>query len=383
MDIKLKNFLKYGVGKDLATKAIAKGLNISTIKNTSKQNLIEKYNLLNNEAHILKSYTSRKPIDERVLQELLERSAFTCCICRGVKSHAYIVHHIEYYHKSQNNNYENLAVLCPADHELAHREGLALAHKITPKNIKSAKAKWEKIVEENSVRRAAQDGEVLEIDYINVDRVLELVLDINEYIPETIYTQTLLENKLILTTGDINPELYERFNINKYEKLNFFSRFGSTMLIRHYFELFRQCLNRLQFHDLDDLLTLSSIKKGVIGEFCFYVGGLYGRTYKGNEINASTEDTIIHFRRKPFYIEWKVKPMFITSTTAHGRISERPIYLVYGKILNITEQEMDGNKRLKIEIRPYAFGIPNKSKRRKPAIHYRDIDIDIYDYEEE
>ncbi|SEG31865.1 HNH endonuclease [Halpernia humi] len=375
----MNNLIKYGIDNDLATIAESKNLNISTIKNTSKRNLVDKYNLNDYQATILKRSISRHPIDEDIIQELLERSAFTCCICKGHKSDAYIIHHIEHYNKSQDNSYENLAVLCPNDHELAHREGEALANKITPKNIIRAKTKWEKEVESNSIKRLALDGDVNDLDYINVNRVLELALQINSEIPITVYTDRLLDNNLILKTGNINPELYEKYNLNKNTPLKFFAMYGSTMLIQHYYEMLLFTLSKITLYDLDDLLKISEIKKGIVGKYCFYSGGVYGRTYKEKIIDENSTPTLIHIRRKPFFVEWKVDPMYITSSTASWRIGRRPVYLVYGKIIDIQEIEKDGEKTLLIDIRPYAFGIPNKSKQRTPDIHYRDIDYSQYE----
>lgn len=376
----MNNLIKYGIDIELADIAKSKSLNVSTIRNTSKSNLIDKYKLSSNQAEILKRAVTRQPIDENIIQVLLERSAFTCCICHGNKSDSYIIHHIEHYNISQDNSYENLAVLCPNDHELAHREGEALANKILPIQIQKAKNNWEKRVESNAIMKLALEGNnVNDLDYINVNRVLELALQINKEIPETIYSERLYSEELILKTGNINPQLYEKYNLNKNTPLKFFAMYGSTMLIQHYYEILLQTFSKVKLYDLDDLLRVSELKKGIIGKYCFYTGGVYGRTYKGKVIDENSEPTIIHFRRKPFFIEWKVDPMYITSSTATWRIGNRPIYLVYGKILDVSEVLENGEKRLLIDVRPYAFGIPNKSKERKPDIHYRDIDYSDYE----
>ncbi|WP_149304956.1 HNH endonuclease signature motif containing protein [Pareuzebyella sediminis] len=376
----MNTLIKYGIDIELADIAKSKNLNISTIRNTSKNNLIGKYNLPSHQAEILKRAVKRQPIDEDIVQELLERSAFTCCLCHGNKSDSYIIHHIEHYNISQDSSYENLAVLCPNDHELAHREGEALANKISPKQIIKAKNSWEKRVESNAIRTLAlESNNVNDLDYINVNRVLELALQINKEVPDTIFSERLNAENLILSTGNINPQLYEKYNLNKNTPLKFFAMYGSTMLIQHYYKILLETFSKVKLYDLDDLLKVSELKKGIVGKYCFYTGGVYGRTYKGDVIDENSEPTIIHFRRKPFFVEWKVDPMFITSSTATWRIGRRPIYLVYGKILDVSETIEKKEKRLLIDIRPYAFGIPNKSKQRTPDIHYRDIDYNDYE----
>lgn len=375
----MKNLLKYGIDTELARIAVSKNLNITTIRNTSKQNLISKYDLNQTQAEILKNAVRREPIDEDILQLLLERNAFTCCLCNGIKSDAYIVHHIEHYNVSQDNSYTNLALLCPNDHELAHREGEGLANKITPLNIIKAKNKWEKTVESNALKKSALLGEVHDLDYVNVHRILELALQINKEIPQTEFTSRLESQGLILNDGTINPQLYIHHNINPNTPLKFFAPFGSAVLTQHYYEILLDIFKKVKLYDLDDLLKISELKNGIIGKFCFYSGGVYGRTYKGNVINEDSEPTIIHIRRKPFFVEWKVDPMYITSSTATWRIAKRPVYLVYGKILDVCEEIIDNEKRLIIDIRPYAFGMPKNLKNRTPEIHYRNIDYSEYE----
>lgn len=375
----MNNLLKYGIDTDLAELANSKNLNLTTIRNTSKRNLIEKYGLNEPQAIILKKAVKRKPIDEEIAQLLLERNAFTCCLCQGVKSDAYIIHHIEHYNVSQDNSYYNLALLCPNDHELAHREGEALANKITPSNIRRAKNKWEKLVESNAIKKSALEGEVHDLDYVNVNRILELAIQINREIPTTRFTSRLEEQGLILKDGNINPQLYKEYNLNPNTPLKFWAYYGSATLTQHYYEILLAILQRVKVHDLDNLLKISELKKGIIGKFCFYSGGVYGRTYKGDVIDKNSEPTLIHIRKKPFFVEWKVDPMYITSTTASWRIARRTVYLVYGKILDVYEKIVEEEKRLIIDIRPYAFGMPINRKDRTPDIHYRDIDFSEYE----
>ena len=68
----MNNLLKYGIDTDLAELAKSKNLNISTIRNTSKGNLIEKYGLTTAQSKTLKNAVTREPIDEDTLQLLLE-----------------------------------------------------------------------------------------------------------------------------------------------------------------------------------------------------------------------------------------------------------------------------------------------------------------------
>ena len=129
----IKKFLQYGVSSCLADKAASNGLTVTKVTSLPIADLVSKYGVTAEEAQYLVAAVRREPIEERVLGVLLERSNFTCNVCKGVKGHAYVVHHIEEYSVSQDNSYQNLIVLCPNDHDLAHRSGLTLG--ITKKSI--------------------------------------------------------------------------------------------------------------------------------------------------------------------------------------------------------------------------------------------------------
>ncbi len=142
MNKKTYNFIKYGVSQDLAFDLISKGINITTLKATSVKNLVSKYNLEKVVAEQIKKLLNRNPIDKAVLNELLINNNFTCCCCLGNKGLTFIVHHIEEYEKSQNNSYENLAILCPTCHDLAHAPRL-LTLGIKKDQLVLAKGTWE------------------------------------------------------------------------------------------------------------------------------------------------------------------------------------------------------------------------------------------------
>ncbi|MEO5685663.1 MAG: HNH endonuclease [Chitinophagaceae bacterium] len=143
-----QTYIQYGVPSDWAEHYGKIGLALSTFRATSNKNLADKYHISADQIDFVKGCITRIPIEEGTVQQLLENSNFVCCLCKGTKSSAYIIHHIIEYSKTQDNRYANLAVLCPNDHDLAHREGLSLTHKIYGEQIKAAKKSWEKMVKE-------------------------------------------------------------------------------------------------------------------------------------------------------------------------------------------------------------------------------------------
>ena len=210
---------------------------------------------------------------------------------------------------------------------------------------------------------------IRDLDFVNISRNQELHSQLFQEYQVTKYMPRLIQIGLLDLNGNINPSFYKEHKININTPLHFFAGFGSTELTLHYYELLLECFRDVEVHDLDTLLNKKQLKNGLIGKFCYYVGGVYGRMHKG-EIDENTKPTLIHFRRKPFFIEWKVDPKYITSATAKGRISSRCKYLIYGKILDVYEIEKSGKEGILINIRPYAYGLPTVWKERKPFIHY-------------
>lgn len=137
--MKAETYIQYGVPSDWAKIYESKRLSATTFKNTPTKALIAKYGIDENQTKFVKECLKREPIDEDTINQLLERSRFVCCLCKGQKSDAFIIHHITPYATSRDNSYENLAVLCPNDHDLVHREGQNLTSKITPKQIVKSK----------------------------------------------------------------------------------------------------------------------------------------------------------------------------------------------------------------------------------------------------
>ncbi|NVO12370.1 MAG: HNH endonuclease [Bacteroidales bacterium] len=364
-------YLQYGVPSDKAEKYDMLGIPVTTFRNTSNKNLIDKYGLDKHEVAFVKNCIQRKPIDELTILRLLEKNNYTCCICKGVKSDAYIIHHIEEYSVSQDNEYYNLAVLCPNDHDLVHREGVRLTNTISKEQLIKAKEKWEKQVQELNVERASKNGELYDIDFVNIPRILELCLECYGKIPDNRYTNLLKGNQVITDSGFINDEFLNIKFPERKSPFDFYLGLEGAVALRAYiFEIFKDILKQVDFVDLDSLLQKSVIKtNNIAGKFCYYVGGVYGKSPKF-PVTASSPLTHIYFRRKPFFVEWTLHPQYLTSSTAKLRLSKRTQYIIYGRIKGIGEKEIKGQKFIYLDIRPYVFGSPIELKNRTPIIHY-------------
>lgn len=372
----IETYIQYGVPSHWAEEFSKKNISATTFKNTSKKNLTEKYGLEKHKIDFVKSCLTRKPIEEDTLQTLLETNRFVCCLCKGQKSDAYIIHHIEPYSISQNNEYYNLAVLCPNDHDLVHREGENLTNKITGKQIKKAKENWEKEVEVLNVKIASEDLNIGEVDFINYQRLLELYYQLFENQPSSKYRHHLDTIDALDEIGGISLAFLKKNKYNKNSPFIFWGPAGAFSLSLHYTEVFKEILKRIDFIDLDSILSLKKINNITAEErFCFYVGGLYGN----NPGRPSTKSDTAHlyFHRRNFYVEWTFDTKYMVSNSSFNRLSSRTEYLIYGRIRTIDKRKINDKEYTYINIRPYLFGMAKKTKTRRPRIHYQDIDQDI------
>jgi ABC-type dipeptide/oligopeptide/nickel transport system ATPase component len=142
-----ETYIQYGVPNNWAHNYELIGIPASTFKTTSKKNLISRYKIPEGQIKFVKNCLVRQPIDNSVVQKLLENNQFVCCLCKGKKSDAFIIHHIIEYSLKKDNKYNNLAVVCPNDHDLVHRPGnkaiAILTNQITEKQIRESKKNWE------------------------------------------------------------------------------------------------------------------------------------------------------------------------------------------------------------------------------------------------
>lgn len=369
-------YINYGVSADNAEFLENRRIPMTTFRATSKKLLVATYGLEEALIDSVKEAIQRQPIDDDTVNTLLERSNFTCCLCKGIKGKSFIIHHIEEYSKSQDNNYYNLAVLCPVCHDFAHSKG-GLTNSISPEQVSSAKDKWEAQVEKINMEAASRSGDISEIDFINIPRLTELALELLQTIPETTLSERLIREDIISPTGELNIEGLKKWSGGRY----YFDFILSSRVKHHFFDIFKTILPLLDFKNLDDLLNIKSLKSpDIIGTYCFYVGGLYGKRPE-IPINESSPMTHLYFKRKKLYTEWIIDPKFITSSSAILRFGIRTTYLVYGKIRDVKEIELDGKKYLHIDIRPYVAGMPTKTVNRIPQVYWDNYTPDDFGYD--
>ncbi len=205
-------------------------------------------------------------------------------------------------------------------------------------------------------------GGISDTDYVDIPRICELAYGLLGRIPETSLTQALQRESILDMAGELMPE-----HISLTSPIDYRMQWAVR---QHFTEVFEKLIPLLDFKNLDDLLNRRALKNpNFIGTYCYYVGGLYGRSPK-LPITETSPITALFLRRKGFYVEWQVKPLFLTSSTSASRLSERAIFLICGKIRNVGKKEISGKAHIQIDVRPYIFGSPEKAPNRRPVIAY-------------
>jgi hypothetical protein len=377
MSKSVEKLIQYGIANSLADKAVAAGITVTKARALSQKDMVEKCGLTKDEAKVICNSVKRIPINIDVARILLERSNYTCNICKGQKHPAFIIHHIEEYEISQDNSYSNLIVLCPNDHDLAHQGGLTL--KITKKQLRKSKYAWEMQVEIANAQRAARAIQIHDdaIDYINIRRIEELCVRLFKSIPKTSISVKLRALKIIGPTGSFDQK-YVQSNLSGGRYLFDYMNSQET---EHYKQLLQKISNVIDFADLDlevnyGFDALSNLE----GKYAFFIGGVCA---KGPDIPITNNSppVLMHYSRKRVRIEWILDPNFLMSMSAICRVGGKNRYIIYCLVRTVDKTD---SKTVLVKASPLLIAQPIKYVHKTPAIayqkqHERDVETGLDD----
>jgi hypothetical protein len=358
--------MQYGVSSILAQKVDGKGLTLSKLRSFSKKDLVETFRLTRGEVDELKTCIMRFAIESDTVRLLLDRSNHTCCICKGAKGGAIVLHHIEPYEVSQNNNYSNLAVLCPNDHDRAHRSG-ALSMGLSAEDIRRAKTAWEHRVEVANAQAAAKVIEVDDsaIDYVNVMRIEEMCLRLLGRIPSTGVSASLRRAKIL--GPDLGfDERYVRKHISGGSYLFDYANAGET---EHYRQLLRELAKVVIFDDLSEAAR-SGIRKlmALEGKYVFFIGAVDSKQ-PDLPITRKTPPLVLRHKARGVVITWDCNANYLISMSAIGRQGRRNRYIIYGRVSSVLKGAPKGP--IEVSVSPLLIAQPSAHVDRTPAIAWR------------
>ncbi|WP_192937277.1 HNH endonuclease signature motif containing protein [Sinorhizobium meliloti] len=360
-----ERLLQYGVESSIARKAEATGLTVTKVRNLSHKDLASKFGLTETEAKHLAGCVKRKAIADNVVNALLEASNYTCSVCRGTKASSFIIHHIEEYEKNQDNSYENLIVLCPNDHDLAHRPG-GLTNDLNPAQLRSAKKAWEAQVELANVQRAATSMTVDNdaIDYFNVKRIEDLCIRLLGEVPITSLTASLTR------AGIINAD--RRFDLKFIRDHLSGGRYLFDYSNHSEAEYFRQLLvaiaKKVDFEDLSDAAQKGfAALSPLVGKYAYFVGGVYSKRPQ-LPIDKNSGPLTVHYPTRKLLITWDLDPNYLYSMSAISRMGRKNLYIIY--CLVRTVEKGTSSSPCRVTASPLLIAQPAAHLHKTPAIFY-------------
>src|SRR5882724_522283 len=108
-DALAQNMLAAGLRSDVAEQALTAGFTLASLRTATKKALEAKLDRYAVE-HIREAL-QRAPIADDVIQQLVERGDWACCMCWNLDDRRPIIlHHIEEHARGGDDTYENLVV---------------------------------------------------------------------------------------------------------------------------------------------------------------------------------------------------------------------------------------------------------------------------------
>jgi 5-methylcytosine-specific restriction endonuclease McrA len=351
---KLENLINYGISQDLAAKAVERNLSVTQIRALTRENLIEKFQFSKQEADALATGVRREPVDDDIVYFLQKNSNSTCCACKGEKGRTFILHHIVPYATSQNNGYDNLVVLCPTCHDIAHRpSGLTLGY--NAEQLKRLKTDWELTVALKNSHRAALNYEVtpLGVDYVNIIRIDQACRDVFGTVPTTSATEALQRQGVLREDGEFN---YENV-VNRISGGRYLFDFGGIASSPHWVELVKLLGDRIQLADMNEAAREGQAKlHQLVGRLVAFTASATGRPVtvpmpaepEPIEMECELEKTVVRFA---------VDPRFLLSRTAMHRLTETSRYAVYAFVRTVEFEAQKG--RTCVKVIPLLLALPS------------------------
>ncbi len=131
--------IRHGFGVELIEKLAHASLTLSGVSGMNNAALLN-IGFTAAEVNEIIEKSTRRPIDRVVIESIVAKSGGCCVFCAdGNNTQPFEVHHIEEYNVSQNNDEDNLLLICPTHHTTVHKNN------ITSEFQKSVKRRWEQI----------------------------------------------------------------------------------------------------------------------------------------------------------------------------------------------------------------------------------------------
>ncbi len=139
--------MQYGISQEHAEEILNRDYNLTKIRTTSIKELLKIFS--ENKVKEWKEKIKRKRIPNKDFYKLLNKSEFECVLCKFGNKLPVIIHHIDPYEVSQNNEFDNLILLCLNHHDQVHTHSDLTRDKYSPEILKKLREKRYKVVNKN------------------------------------------------------------------------------------------------------------------------------------------------------------------------------------------------------------------------------------------
>lgn len=254
-------------------------------------------------------HAARTPIPQKTVEEVLVRSAFTCCVCHQ-PCLPIVIHHLDRWEHSHSHDADNLAVLCLNHHGEAHSHH-ENSRNLTAQVIKEARERWYAII-----RQRTEEERALETvkryhgrwDYFNLSYICGFIDDHNIRFSSR-YRHDLIAKGLLTENGAI---VSDKLTKNATHWLNFFD---GLYLKRYIEEMVNAIIGRVPVRYINKSLYLQeSIRPGqlLLVDGRFHFKRMNGRT-KGVGQTRSVSATVNHMKFTGEFDAW-----YCNSSSSHG-----------------------------------------------------------------
>lgn len=255
-------------------------------------------------------HPTRTPIPQKNVEEILVRSAFTCCVCHQ-PGLPVVIHHLDSWEHSHSHEIDNLAVLCLNHHGEAHSHH-ENSRNLTARVIKAARDQWYATVQRQTVETELALETVKRYngrwDYFNLSYIYGFIDEHNIHFNSR-YKADLIAKGLLTSEGTICAD---KLTKNSTHWLDFFN---GQYLKRYIEEMVNVIIGRVPIRYIKDSLYIPEhVRPGelLLVDGRFYFKKLNKRT-KGIGQTRRVRGTVNHMIFTGEFDAW-----YCNSTSSHG-----------------------------------------------------------------
>jgi|GEM_PF-4284522 len=173
-----ENLMKYGISEKYAEILTVNNFNVTKLRTSNKKDLASVFN--DKQIKEVKELIKRKPITDEVFEQIVDDTELQCCFCWNIEeTKPTIIHHIEEYNVSQNNDYDNLVVVCLNHHAEIHTKRQISQQNFPPIKIIKQREKFIQALKDYRAGNRVAPGKE-NLDRINLTNSPNSVITVNQ-----------------------------------------------------------------------------------------------------------------------------------------------------------------------------------------------------------